>query len=259
MARIVTLTTDFGTTDGYVAAMKGVILSEVHDCQLVDVSHSVPPQQIRAAAYICGQALPMFPSDALHIVVVDPGVGSRRRILLAESACGLVMAPDNGFLSLLSQFIELGACRSVENRKWFRVSVSRSFHGRDIFAPVACQLLLGGRLEEVGPIVNDAATCSWPQQHVTALSCRGEVIHIDHFGNLITNISFNEKHEGGTVRVTDYKQPIRLIQNYAQGEEGEVTALWGSGQYLEIVVKNGHAARQLDAAIGLQVELDKSQ
>ncbi len=273
MDRIITLTTDFGLTDGYVAAMKGVILGINPQAKLVDLCHNVKAQNIFQAAFVLSTAYPFFPQKTIHVVVVDPGVGTERRGIILRTPLGDFVAPDNGVLSyVIWQFSnrveangneveqaeigpELEAVALTESRFW-RQPVSSTFHGRDIFAPVAALLSLGFPPINFGQAVTSVMVLPLPQPY-QALdgSLVGHVLHIDNFGNLITNIKSSDltpTKEPATIEVGS-NVISGLSRTYAEGKG--LLALIGSSGYLEVSLKGGSAHALLDAEVGSQVRI----
>jgi S-adenosylmethionine hydrolase len=258
---IITLTTDFGLADSYVGSMKGVILGIAPDVRLVDITHAIGPQDTNQAAYILKTFYRYFPPGTIHLVIVDPGVGSQRRAIALETPEALFIAPDNGILTEVWRDARARwgpeGCMVVEltERRFWRDRVSHTFHGRDIFAPVAAHLATGVALPSFGArlLVINEATFEQP-----ALGRGGElvgrIIHVDHFGNCITNITPRDlelagKGKGLTVTIID--QHIGgLSQTYADGPLGALIALIGSSDHLELAVRNGNAAQTLGVGIG---------
>jgi S-adenosylmethionine hydrolase len=256
---LVTLTTDFGSGSPYVAAAKGVILALNPHVRIVDLSHDLPAQDLRQTAFFLASTLPYFPPEALHVVVVDPGVGSQRSILYVEMANVRLLVPDNGCWTWL---IESGRRRPrvirLTDKRFWRSRISPTFHGRDIFAPVAANLSLGLDPRELGPIVADWVRLDRPQARHEPNGIAGEVIYVDRFGNLITNIpgealTLDERPK--RVRVEGIEVP-RIVRTYSEAEPGTLIALVSSSDWLEIAFTQGDAARQLDACIGTPVTLE---
>ncbi len=256
---IITLTSDFGSGSHYVAAAKGVILALNPDVRIVDLSHDIPAQDLRQAAFFLASALPYFAPETLHVVIVDPGVGSKRPILYVELANLRLLVPDNGCWTWL---IEGGrrrprVIRLGEQRFW-RSKVSATFHGRDIFAPVAANLSLGLDPRQLGPIVADWVRLDRPTPRHVPGGIAGEVIYVDHFGNLITNIP------GETLTLDDRPKRVlisgvevpRIVRTYADAPPGTLIALVSSGEWLEVAVVQGNAARQLGAGMGAPVTIE---
>lgn len=251
---IITLTTDFGLADSYVGAMKGVILSIAPDVRLVDISHQIAQGDVRQGAYVLNGAAPFFPAGTIHLVVIDPGVGSSRRALAARTQQAIFVAPDNGVLSLrlAGQPAEI---RQLSNPRYHLPQVSATFHGRDVFAPVAAHLAIGAALEDMGLPVTDPVTLSVPAiTRDPDGAWRGEVWHIDHFGNLITNFKFQSPISNLQIEIAG-QQIEGLARTYADRAAGELVALVGSSGYLEIAVRDGSAARTLGARLGDAVRL----
>ena len=252
---IVTLTTDFGLADGYVGIMKGVILGIAPEARLVDLSHEIAPQNVRQAAYILTRAAPFFPAGTVHLAVVDPGVGGGRRPLLVRTATAAYVGPDNG---LFTAAMDQPGARAfaLDRPDYWRPEVSRTFHGRDIFAPVAAHLARGVSAVELGRPVSDAMRLSLPEpERAAGGQIAGEVVYTDHFGNLITNIpgDWVPGHRW-QVRIAE-RQLDGLRTTYAQGAPGELIALVSSGGTLEIAVREGSAAHRLGIGVGETVTL----
>jgi S-adenosyl-L-methionine hydrolase (adenosine-forming) len=250
---LITLTTDFGDESPYVAAMKGALLWVNPAARLVDLTHAIPPQDVRYASYFLAAALPYFPPQTLHVVVVDPGVGSERAILYAEVAGQRVLAPDNGCLTAL--FTECGPptnLRRVRASRYFRPEVSATFHGRDIFAPVAGHLSLGLDPAKLGPSVGDWVRLETPAPEITKDGICGEVAFVDHFGNLISNIPAEMvRDKPRCVRIG--RRVIRQfawVRTYAEARPGELALLVSSDGKMELAIAQGNAARRLRARPG---------
>ena len=259
---IITLLTDFGTKDAYVAAMKGVILGVNPQAVLVDLSHEVPPQDLLAGALILAGAAPYFPPGAIHLAVVDPGVGSRRRGLAAKARGQFWVGPDNGLFHLIFTPGTEPTIVSLENPAFFRPKVSATFHGRDIFAPVAAHLSLGVDLSRFGPIINDPIPLAVPTPRFTPKTVQGEVIYVDRFGNLVTNltaIALEAWLGGKDLRLKVGPLTIwGLARTYAEKAPGEFLALIGSHGFLEIACALDSAARRLGTGVGLPWEIFKA-
>ncbi|GIV98347.1 MAG: hypothetical protein KatS3mg057_3004 [Herpetosiphonaceae bacterium] len=258
---LITLTTDFGTQDSYVAIMKGVILSILPHVRLVDYSHEIAPQNIMQAAYLLQIGYGYFPQGTVHLIVVDPGVGSKRRAIAVATPEAAFVAPDNGVLSLIwYDAVErwgrdrITAVELTEPRFW-RPLVSATFHGRDIFAPVAAHLASGVSINEFGPqidqIVLNDKVCPSIQPSGDLIA---RIIHVDRFGNCITNVTLDDLRAAGvgerlSVFILD-QQISGLYRTYSDGPVGSPMALIGSGGYLELAVRNGHAAQMLGVGTG---------
>lgn len=256
---IITLLTDFGHRDAYVGSMKGVILGRNPWVQLVDLSHEVPPQDIVFGALVLQSAWRYFPPGTIHLAVVDPGVGSRRRLLAAAVGEHFLVGPDNGLFSLIFAAEPPHTLVSLENPHFFLPQVSATFHGRDILAPVAAHLSLGVPLPEFGPELSEPVRLDLPAPQFTESAVTGQVIAVDHFGNLITNIPLRQLHawrQGRAARLWVGDHPIpHWATTYSEVPTGELLALAGSHGYLEIACREGKAARVLGAGKETQVQL----
>ena len=269
---IITLTTDFGTSDHYVAQMKGVILGINPQATIADISHSIGPQNIRQGAGVIGDAYRSFPDGAIRVVVVDPGVGTSRRPILLSTPNAHFVGPDNGVLShVLSEgFNDLPRLSDdgsadlptgfqgfhLDNPNFWREPVSRTFHGRDIFAPVAAHLSLGAPPASLGTELARLVYLPPPLPYEEAGFLLGVVTSIDHYGNLVTNIPANLVTGHDPIEVQVQGHSIRGLSRSYQ-EADHLLAIIGSGGHLEISVRNGNAAKNLDAEVGLQVRISK--
>ena len=257
---IVTLLTDFGQRDHYVGSMKGVILQIEPRANVVDITHEVEPHNILQASFILRQIWSYYPPGTVHVVVVDPGVGSDRRIIAGQYEGQIVVAPDNGVISILHREKQLEALYVVENTRLFLPYTSNTFHGRDIFAPVAAMLLRGMPLVDVGPPTDHIALLRLPETQRFPSHITGEVLFIDHFGNLITNISSQDiaslEPQRNTIDITVNEVWVgHLRRTYSDVNDGEPIAFVGSSSTLEIGVNRGRANQQLEAAVGSHVEV----
>jgi S-adenosylmethionine hydrolase len=259
VATIITLTTDFGLGSPYLAAMKGVILSINPEARLVDISHAVGPQNVRQGAVVLAEATTWFPAGTIHVGVVDPGVGTARRIVYARIGDQQYIVPDNGLLSRLTLKTRPSLIVAVENPEHWLPSVSNTFHGRDIMAPVAAQLSLGMEPDRLGPPLAELVELDWPQPRIEANSIVGEVVWIDGFGNLITNITDGmlaaiQDRTRATVNLGEHT--IRGIdRTYGDRSANTPLALIGSSGYLEVSVAGGSAAVELNTAAGTPILL----
>jgi S-adenosyl-L-methionine hydrolase (adenosine-forming) len=259
---IITLTTDFGTTDLYVGVMKGVILNIHPTAQIVDITHAVPPQDIYAAAFLLETAYRYFPAGTAHVVVVDPGVGSSRRAIICQADTAYFVCPDNGVLShLLTHQVSYHAV-VVENEDYCLPQISNTFHGRDIFSPVAAHLSRGVALENFGQAIDDIVRFPIQTPKITEHEIVGHVVWSDRFGNLITNISHEILESFDTqsrfVIKAGRVEINRLNRSYAESEVGEFLAIIGSFGRLEISVNRGDAARSLGLKRGDLVRVCKT-
>lgn len=266
-APIITLTTDFGLSDPYVASLKGVILSINPEATIVDIAHSVRPQRIDQGAFILASAYPYFPPGTIHVAVVDPGVGSERQAIALSTPAGTFVGPDNGILSAaLPEEAREPACQGpapvplpagaaahlLADDRFHRRPVSATFHGRDIFAPVAAHLSLGLPMDELGPQIPEIVTL--PPFRATPQpdgSLAGRVIHIDHFGNLVTDVRAEQLAKAPLLIEIGRRRIQGLSPTY--GQRRGLRAVIGSMGFLEIALTGGSAAAGLKADIGLSV------
>jgi len=257
-SKLITLTTDFGLSDHYVGAMKGVILGIAPGARMVDLSHQVTPYEIPEAAFLLAQAYPCFPKGTVHVVVVDPGVGTARRPILAEAAGQVFVAPDNGVLTMVYSREE-HKVRAITAERYFRKPVSRTFHGRDIFAPVAAHLARGTRPAAMGKLISDYLRLDFERPVRTGKRIwTGTVLKIDHFGNVITNFRPGDMPDLATHSWVLALGPHRvsyLASNYAQCAPGEFFLILGSSGYYEISLSEASAARALGCGPGAPVEI----
>jgi hypothetical protein len=255
---ILTLTTDFGTSDHYAGAMKGVILGICPQAQIVDISHEVTPYEIGEGAYTLAQVYRCFPKKTIHVVVVDPGVGSARRPILMEAGGQYFVAPDNGVLSLIYGQ-EKHRVRLISNDRYFRQPVSRTFHGRDIFAPVAARLGAGTPPARFGKIIQDYLRPEFERPRPLGKSSwAGRILKIDRFGNCITNFharEFGDLDAKSFTLAIGMSEIVRMAHTYAEAKLGELFVIAGSSGYLEVSVNQGSAARQLGCQTGSMAEL----
>lgn len=253
---IITLLTDFGTTDHYVAAMKGVILTIAPQANLIDITHQLAPQIVMSGAFILHNTLPWFPPGTIHVVVVDPGVGSERRVIAGSWREQIIVAPDNGLVSFVQHQHPAKEIHEVTNSNFFLPEVSRTFHGRDIIAPTAAYLAIGRPLSSVGPAIEQPSMIDLPQPRQKDDSLIGEIIHVDSFGNLITNITsaHTDGFKPSSIRLGEHTIPC-ISKTYDGVPQGAILALIGSSGHLEIAVNRGNAHVRLNAEIGDPVEL----
>jgi S-adenosylmethionine hydrolase len=258
---VITLLTDFGTKDYFVGAMKGVILSINPSALIVDISHEIDPQKIRSASFVLSNSYHYFPLKTIHVAIVDPGVGSNRRAILVETPRYFFIAPDNGLLSFVFEKEEKESIKIFEitNEEFFLPKVSSTFHGRDLFAPVAAHLSIGALPEKIGKRIYDPIILQAPiLQQTSENKLIGEIIHIDRFGNLVTNFHQENLPERFVLKVSD-----ELIEKhykfYAEAKEGEIFSIIGSSGFLEISIFQASAAKRLNAFVGQKVILRKNQ
>jgi len=245
---IVTLLTDFGTADGYVAEVKGTLLRRAPGATLVDVTHEIPPGDVAAAAYLLGRSWRAFPEGTVHVVVVDPGVGTDRRALAAETGGHRFVAPDNGVLSAV-----LGAGEVAIVSLPMDAAASPTFHGRDVFAPAAARLVIGEPLGALGGAVRDPVLLPPPRLERHGEDWVGEVVHVDRFGTLVTSVPGTVAGGGGTVRIA--RHDVALGRTFADVAPGTPVAFVGSGGTIEVAVRDGRADEVLGAGRGAEVRV----
>jgi S-adenosylmethionine hydrolase len=270
MSRVITLTTDFGTSDGYVGVMKGVMLGISPQSIIVDISHAIEPQSVRQASFILHTSWRYFPDNSIHLAVIDPGVGSHRRAVILKTPSAYFVAPDNGTLSYILYELESlhgshgypGSHKvtlhniprdceaiSVTKEEFWRHPVSSTFHGRDIFAPVASHLSLDIPISEFGEKIDSLYAFPIPVPFKDAMGHMvGHIIHIDRFGNLITNLRSSDIPAGGAAVEISNQRIDSTNRYYTQGSG--LMAIIGSNDYLELSIKDGSAAAILGAHIG---------
>jgi len=254
---LISLTTDFGTADGYVAAMKGVILNILPSAKIVDISHEITPFDIREGAYILKSVISYFPANAVHIVVIDPGVGSTRHPIAVSSNRGFFVAPDNGVLAPILAELEVGKVIHLNKPAYWLPHPSHTFHGRDIFAPVGAYLARGVPLPSLGSEQPAWTTLpGWEPERGEGY-LHGIVLHTDRFGNLITNIPAADLGSAPSeiiIRVAG--RTLHGIQShYAAVDPGQPLALIGSQNGLEISLREGNAATSWNVSVGEKVEV----
>lgn len=258
MRKIITLTSDFGLQDYYVSAMKATILGILPETHLVDISHDVPSQDIMAGSWILQNSAMLFPAETVHLVVVDPGVGTQRKPIALRVDNQLFVGPDNGIFSLLTKDRDFTAIE-LTNQTFWGDNISTTFHGRDIFAPVAAHLSRGTPLDELGNPIDELVSYRWAVPIADKDGLEGMIIHIDKFGNLITNISSGLLEDNiAENRVKIYignSILTEIVPTYGSVTEGEPAAYIGSSGMLEIAINQGNAAQMLGAQKGSQVSL----
>lgn len=255
--RIITLLSDFGLSDVYVGVMKGVIAQINPTLNVVDLTHQIPPQNIAAASFNLINAYPYFPVGTVHIAVVDPGVGSYRRAIALQLNTGFLVGPDNGLFSgVINQNPVVKAVELTNSKYWQTTRPSTTFHGRDIFASVGAHLATDVPLEQLGTAINPATlvTLAIKKTTPTATGIAGYIQYIDHFGNLVTNISAADLG-GKTWRVLVGDRLIPASLTYSDGQPGEIVVLIGSHGWLEIAINGGSAQSQLQLDWGARVEI----
>lgn len=257
---IITLTTDYGNDDHLVGTLKGVILKINPDVTIVDITHRVTPFDLLDGALTIGAAYSYFPPKTIHVVVVDPGVGTDRRPILVSGQNQYFIAPDNGVLSLVYEQEQNVVVRHANVDHYYLQPLSKTFHGRDIFAPVAAWLSKGYQTASMGEEITDYKRFALPRPKDSDGDLKGVVLRIDSFGNLVTN--FREQdlaaQDGGAIKLQVGSQTItRLVETFANGDAGEPIAYFGSTGYLEIAVNKGNASKTLSIGRGTPVVLAK--
>ena len=260
MRPVVAFLTDFGTRDHYAGVMKGVVLSIVPDITVVDVTHELPPHDLAAAAYELAATYKYFPAGTIFVTVVDPGVGSARRGIAVEAGDWKFVAPDNGVLTMVLREIAPKKAVELTERRYARPTISRTFEGRDRFAPAAAFLAKGIALTALGRPAHDLVQLDLPSMEETREEITGAVVRVDRFGNAITNIdrkAFDRLAAGRTVVIEAAGEPVeRMVATYADIAIGEVCALFGSTDHLELASQSGSAAelRTLRFGTGVRVK-----
>ena len=255
---ILTILTDFGTQDGFIGVMKGVIWGICPDVQIADLSHEITPQNVLHGAVTLSRVAPFFPAGTVHVAVVDPGVGTARRAIAAQLGTQLYVAPDNGLLTPLIQDAEARHLPltfvALDNPDYWLKSITGTFHGRDLFAPVGGHLAAGVPLEELGTLIDNPVRLEMPTPEKTATGWKAHITLIDHFGNIRTDLRADKVNANATIRIADVE--IKgMVKSYGHKDVGTLVALGDSGGYLEIAVVNGNAAKRLSAQVGDIVEV----
>jgi S-adenosyl-L-methionine hydrolase (adenosine-forming) len=256
---VITLTTDFGTADHFAGTMKGVILGIAPRVQIVDITHEIPPFELNEAGFVIAQAWKYFPKKTIHVVVVDPGVGSARRPILVEAGGHYFIAPDNGVLSMIYDAMP-HKVREITNPKMMLKSISRTFHGRDIFAPAAAHLATGAAPAKFGKKIDDSIRNYLMKPMQTSRhDYSGIVLKVDRFGNLITNFHIDQFPEV-KIRPIEVRAGMerlnRLALTYSETSIGELFVIVGSSGYLEVGANQASAAAKLGCGAGAPVELE---
>lgn len=274
---LITLLTDFGETGGYVGAMKGVMLSITPDARLVDISHAIDPQDVKQASAILLSVYPYFPPHTVHLIVVDPGVGTSRRAIALETPHGRFIAPDNGVLTHVLLHEPEWKAVSLDDPAYWRKAPSHTFHGRDIFSPAAAHLAGGVPLEKLGSPLAEPIRLDLPTLEITPTAIRGRVLRVDHFGNVLTDITQLEWADEDTIRFVPLlptTQPTPppfeaskariafswhtlqgINHTYGEARAGQPLALVSSSGELEIAVNQGSAENKLGVKVGDTVTL----
>ncbi|MGB0582713.1 MAG: SAM hydrolase/SAM-dependent halogenase family protein [Limisphaerales bacterium] len=252
--KCVSLTTDFGHVDWFAGVMRGVILERAPDAQVVDLNHGIPSGDIRAGAFSLLSGYRYFPKQTVHVAVVDPGVGSNRVAIAVDTRDYFFVGPNNGVLSWALKQEEIRAVHRLENEDYFRQPVSQTFHGRDVFAPVAADLASGVNISHLGPEITDWEKMLWPDVIDDSPEVVGQVVYIDRFGNCITNIPEAAARAGSRIRIPGELE-IELMDCYADADTHQALAVGGSSGFVELAINGGSAQEQLDLKTGTQVVL----
>ena len=262
-AKFISLTSDFGLKDPYVAEIKAVILTICPTASIIDVTHEVEKFSIRTGAFMLASVAPYFPKGTVHTAIVDPDVGTPRRPIIVETSQGFFVGPDNGLMMIAAEAQGIKQTRVIENKRLMLPYISNTFHGRDVFAPAAAHIANGSPLEEFGSKITDAVKPEFALVTRNRGSLEGEVLHVDDFGNIITNLPGKEiaGFEERLVQVEFPPHPprqIKISKAYADVDPQEPLALIGSHGYLEIALNRGNAARAFSVKTGNKITLSKT-
>ena len=254
--QIITLTTDFGSRDWFVGTIKGVIFSINPRAHVIDLTHEIPPGDIRAGAFALMASCSYFPKGTIHTAVVDPGVGSARQAIAVQTASGFFVGPDNGVLSFALARQKVLSIRRLDDERYFLQPVSRTFHGRDIFAPVTAHLSRGLSIRKLGPAQKDFVRLPWHEPRQRRNSTEGEIVYIDRFGNAITNIESPSLRARNRYQVFCGRKLLGPVKSFYQSVPlGETVVVPGSTGFLEICVNGGSAQKELKLRIGSEVSV----
>ena len=254
---IISLLSDFGSKDPYVAEMKAVILSINPQASIIDITHEIRKFDIRMGAYSLASAAPYFPQGTVHVAVVDPGVGTKRRPIIVETSRSLYVGPDNGLLMLAAHKEHITNVYAIDNPAYMLPDVSKTFHGRDIFAPAAAHLTRGSKPSTFGPSISDYIVPEFAKPDERNGELRGKILHIDDFGNVISNISADDLKKAGfhkanslIVRLGGKTLSVRFCSAYGEVPAGTPLALIGSSNFLEVAINMGSASTVFGAKVG---------
>ncbi len=254
---MITLTSDFGLVDSYVAQMKGAILSIAPSATIVDITHGIDKFNIQTGAFILASAVSYFPKGAIHVAVVDPGVGTKRRAIMIQTKQGFFVGPDNGVLILAAERQGITAIYELTNSKYMLPEISGTFHGRDVFAPVAAYLEKGVKPGRFGPKIEEPVRPQFVQvkHDKSSLICR--VLYVDTFGNIITNLKKADiPSETLNIQLQDTQLKIKLKKTYGETKPKDTMALIGSHGFLEIAVNRGNAAKKYQVKMGTEITIN---
>lgn len=258
--KIITLTTDFGLKDPYAAEMKAVILSISSKTKIVDITHKIEKFNIRMGAYTLAAACPYFPKGTIHVAVIDPGVGTKREAILIQIRNSYFIGPDNGVLALAAKDQGIRHVYRIENLKFMLPRISNTFHGRDVFAPAAAYLANGISSSEFGPEIPEIVMPKFAKITKTKMTLTGEIIHVDGFGNIITNLREKDLELMGTkktvnLKLKDTMLKLKLCNAYSEVKAQQPLAIIGSHNFLEISINLGNAAENFQTRVGDKVRL----
>jgi S-adenosylmethionine hydrolase len=248
--KILTFLTDFGSNNSYVAQMKGTALS-LTDANIVDITHNISPHNISEGACVLLTSVPYFPAGTVHVAVVDPGVGTNRRGLVITTRTQILIGPDNGLLIPAAKHLGYFTVYEIVNPKLMLSPISSTFHGRDIFTPVAAHILNGVSFDQIGPIINDFTDLDFGKFEISDKTVTGKIIFVDNFGNIITNIDGNHLKkvisygEKIIVLIGDKQYTIPFVKSYSFVKKGELVAIIGSNNFFEIAINEGNAAKKI--------------
>lgn len=255
-----TFLTDFGTKDGYAAQIKGVALS-ITDARLIDITHDISPQNIYEGAFTLRSTVPSFPVGTVHVAVVDPGVGTERRSIIVTAKDHILVGPDNGLLIPVARLLGEFTVYEITNKEYMCQTISPTFHGRDIFAPVAAHILEGVPFEKFGNVINDFVELDFEMAEITDKTAVGAILAIDYFGNVITNIGGNEikkvlpHGKKITLIIGNKKREVLFLKAYNFIKKNQFLATIGSSNFLEIGLNQGNAAQKLKVKPGDKVKI----
>jgi len=258
--KIITFLTDFGMKDGYVAQMKG-LLSSMVDSKFVDITHDITPHDVREGAFILQNSVAYFPVGTVHIAVVDPGVGTTRRGIIVATRSQVLIGPDNGLLMPAAHFLGDFIVYEISNDRYKHNSISNTFHGRDVFSPVAAHIINGVPFEEIGSRIFNFIDLNFDKGRISDRSASGKIIYIDRFGNIVTNIEGNplrkilEYDTKIAVFIGDKKQDITFVKSYNFVKKGHILATLNSNNLMEIAVNQGNATRKLGVELDDEIKV----
>ncbi len=258
---MITLITDFGEQDWFVGTIKGVIACIHPEARVVDITHQIPAGDIKAGAFALAASCRYFQHGTIHVVVVDPGVGTDRKALAVRTSRFLFVAPDNGVLSWALRTEDIKDIRVLENSEYFLQPASHTFHGRDVFAPVAAHLSKGAAIRGLGPAAPNLVQLEWPEAISRGGLVEGEVVYIDRFGNALTNIENRIAEPAHERNVSVYRSGrllARVLPSYQSVPTGKIVAVPGSAGFLEVAVNGGNAARRLGLKVGTRLSMKPS-